>query len=58
MTKLQRNLSTPESRAFWEKAERTGAEVESWPDWKRAGINYAPQRREPRSTSSSAGEHT
>jgi hypothetical protein len=42
MTKVYRNLSTPESRAFWELSPRA-KEVDSWPDWKKAGINvYEP----------------
>jgi hypothetical protein len=46
--KIVRNLSTPESRAFWEGIERTAAEVQTWPPWKRAGINVAQFRQEPR----------
>lgn len=42
--KIVRNLSTPESRSWWARAK----EVSSWPDWKRAGINVAQTRSEPR----------
>jgi len=45
---IVRNMSTPECREFWESAERAAAEAETWPDWKRAGINVAQQRSVPR----------
>jgi len=48
MKKILRNMSTEENRNFWETAERSAAEVETWPAWKRAGINVAPLRDEPR----------
>jgi predicted Fe-S protein YdhL (DUF1289 family) len=48
--RILRNLSTPESRAFWEGCERAAEEVATWPDWKRAGINVAATRSEPRAT--------
>ena len=48
MKKIVRNMSTAESRNFWESAERGASEVQSWPAWKRAGINVAPLREEPR----------
>lgn len=38
MAKVYRNLSTPEGRAFWTPSPRAH-EVDTWPDWKRAGIN-------------------
>ena len=44
---IGRNMSTPESRAFWESAEKSAAEVQTWPDWKRAGINVTQMRDEP-----------
>lgn len=44
-----RNTSTEEGRAFWSSAEQAAAEVESWPDWKRAGINEAESRARARS---------
>lgn len=40
MPKVWRNMGTPEGRAFW-KASARAAEVESWPAWRRAGINVA-----------------
>lgn len=48
MARIARNLSTPESIAFWERAERSAAEVSEWPDWRRAGINVAQTRAEVR----------
>jgi hypothetical protein len=39
MDRVRRNLSTPESREFWKRADEAAAEVSGWPDWKRAGIN-------------------
>ena len=42
----RRNLSTPESRAFWAGVERIAREVATWPPWKRAGINVAATRDE------------
>jgi hypothetical protein len=46
--KIVRNMSTPESREFWEGIERSSIEVRQWPAWKRAGINVSQFRREPR----------
>jgi hypothetical protein len=40
--KPRRNLSTEESRKFWADAKKTAADVRSWPDSKRAGINVEP----------------
>ncbi len=48
MRKIVRNLATPKARAFWASAEESAREVESWPDWKRAGINVRQQRLVPR----------
>lgn len=48
MKKIVRNMSTDESRAFWQTAERAAQEIENWPAWKRAGINVAQFRGEPR----------
>jgi len=46
--KIVHNMSTPESREFWESIERSAIEVRQWPTWKRAGINVAQFRQEPR----------
>jgi hypothetical protein len=51
MKKILRNLSTDEGRNFWQTAERAAAPVEAWPAWKRAGINEAQLRQEPRQDS-------
>jgi hypothetical protein len=48
MSRILRDLSTDQSRSFWESAERSAAEVQSWPSWKRAGINVADVRDAPR----------
>lgn len=45
---IYRDLSTPEKRAFWARCEASAAEVKTWPDWKRAGINVAALRETPR----------
>jgi hypothetical protein len=45
--KITRNESTPEARKWWADAEAASAEVATWPDWKRAGINVAEQRDAP-----------
>jgi hypothetical protein len=50
MKKIVRNMSTPESRKFWEDAGKASAEVATWPDWKRAGINVSQLRDTPRPT--------
>ena len=34
--KIYRNMSTPESREFWESCEEVEREVDTWPAWKRA----------------------
>lgn len=47
---IKRNLSTPKARAFWASAEANAADVETWPAWKRAGINVASTRSEPRAS--------
>lgn len=33
--RVTRNMSTPESRAFWEGCEERAREVAEWPCWKR-----------------------
>lgn len=48
MKKIGRNMSTPESRAFWANSEANSAEVATWPAWKRAGVNVSQLRNEPR----------
>ncbi len=44
MSKITRNLATEADKAFWAAAERVAAEVRTWPDWKRAGINVSDVR--------------
>lgn len=51
MKKIVPDLSTPESRQFWKAVENSAREVQSWPAWKRAGINVAPVRQETRESS-------
>lgn len=41
---IRRNDETPEQRAFWKRAAEASAEVATWPDWKRAGINVSDNR--------------
>lgn len=48
MSKIVRNMATEENRRFWAGVEASAAEVETWPAWKRAGINVAFLREEPR----------
>jgi hypothetical protein len=48
MKKILRNKSTNEGRSFWQTAEDAAAQVETWPAWKRAGINEAHAREESR----------
>lgn len=48
MKKIVRNMSTGESKVFWETAQRHASELDGWPDWKRAGINVAQTRTAPR----------
>jgi len=38
---LKKNKADRESKQFWEYVERTAAEVETWPDWKK-GIVARP----------------
>lgn len=52
--KVERNMSTPESRAFWELPDHA-REIATWPAWRRAGINVSVEP-EPQRTSESA-EH-
>jgi hypothetical protein len=52
--KIVRNMSTPESRAFWERIERSALEIQHWPAWRRAGINVSQFRQEPREASDDA----
>lgn len=44
MTKIIRNMSTPEARRYWESAKRIAAEVETWPAERRVGINVSATR--------------
>lgn len=37
--KIVRNMSTPEAQAFWGSVDQSVAEVSTWPDWKKAGVN-------------------
>lgn len=46
MSKLIRNTSTPENRAFWEGVDRVAAEIKDAPAWMRAGINVNPEHFE------------
>ena len=48
MKRFTRNVSTPESRAFWESVDRSASLVRAWPSWKRAGINVSITRAYPR----------
>lgn len=34
--KIGRNMSTPESRVFWESCDEGAREVATWPEWKRS----------------------
>lgn len=43
-------------KALWERAEKAAVEVASWPEWKRAGIDIASQRSEPRAVLPEFGE--
>ena len=52
MSKVYRNTSTPEGKAFWEPSARA-QEVEKWPDWRRAGINVTEPTRSATASSSS-----
>jgi len=40
--KIIRNMSTPESRKFWEEVEKSAAETALWLAWKKAGIELNP----------------
>lgn len=42
MSKIVRNLSTPEAREFWRRCEESAKEVKTWPDWMKAGIVSGP----------------
>jgi hypothetical protein len=37
VSKVERNLSTPEAREFWAGVERAAASVDQWVWWKRGG---------------------
>jgi hypothetical protein len=41
--KLIRDLSTPESRAFWDAVKASAALVADAPEWMKAGINLDPR---------------
>jgi hypothetical protein len=36
---LERNMSTPESREYWDFVEKTAAKVREWPEWKRRQVS-------------------
>lgn len=42
--KIIRNTSTPELKEIWSRTAECAKRVDSWPDWKRAGINEAQMR--------------
>lgn len=42
--KVIRNTSTPELKEVWSRTAECAKRVDSWPDWKRAGINEASMR--------------
>ena len=42
--RITRNLSTPETREFWQSAQDVSDIVSGWPDSKRAGINVSDRR--------------
>lgn len=46
MTKLTRNVSDPESAAFWRHVDRVAAAMRDAPAWKMAGIVLDPQHYE------------
>jgi hypothetical protein len=52
--KIGRNMSTAESRAYWETVEQSSREVSQWPAWKRAGVNASQVRDEPRPSCANA----
>lgn len=37
--KILRNTETEQGRKFWDAAKKASEEVNTWPDYKRAGIN-------------------
>jgi len=49
MNKPIRNMSTPEARAFWERAEAAAREVDGWTEDRKMGLCIPSQRSEPRS---------
>lgn len=48
MKKIVRDMSTAENKTFWQAAVTRAPQLAAWPSWKRAGINVAPIRQEPR----------
>jgi len=58
MTKIVRNMSTTESKNFWAKTQQEASALTEWPAWKRAGINVAEVRTEPRSIPATASVET
>ncbi len=36
--KIKRDLSTKDNREFWKFVDKTSAEIEKWPEWKKAGM--------------------
>ena len=46
MSKLVRNTSDPESRAFWEGVDKVAGEIKGAPSWMRAGITVNAQHFE------------
>ncbi len=57
MSKVTRNMSTQASRDFWKLAEETAEKVQSWPAWKRAGINVATERTPMKVESGGGADH-
>lgn len=44
MTKIIRNMSTPEARDYWDSVKKIAAEAEKLPAERRAGINVSATR--------------
>jgi len=42
--KIIRNMSTKESRDWWENCKRIAAKAKNWPASRRAGINVSDRR--------------
>lgn len=44
--KITRRMDTEEAREFWAGVEKAAKEVDSWPEWKKAGFDLLCNKKQ------------